>query len=75
MLHNWVKDGIGFNSQSGTPDMNLTRNALYNGGTTALLHSRGILVLVLSARANFFPAGRPRGCSLMVILPMEVPLS
>lgn len=42
MLHNWVKDGIAFNYQSSTPDMNLTRNALYNGGVSALVSSDGI---------------------------------
>lgn len=42
MLHNWVKDGIAFNYQSATTDFNVTRNALYNGGTTAFLSSGGI---------------------------------
>jgi len=42
MLHNWVDDGIGFNDQSMTVDMDFTRNALYYGGTTALLSSDGI---------------------------------
>ena len=42
MLHNWVKDGIPFTSQSFTPDMNLSMNALYNGGITGLLVSDGL---------------------------------
>ncbi len=42
MLHNWVKDGIPFSSQSYTPDMNLSMNTLYNGGVTALVVSDGI---------------------------------
>lgn len=42
MLNNWVKDGIGFNDKSMTTDMNLTRNALYNGGVTTFLVSEGI---------------------------------
>lgn len=42
MLHNWVKDGIGFSDQSKTADMNVTRNALYNGGVTGLMVSDGI---------------------------------
>ncbi len=42
MLHNWVKDGIAFSTQSYTIDMNLTMHALYSGGTTALLSSGGI---------------------------------
>lgn len=42
MLHNWVKDGIGFNNQSGTPDANYTRSILYNGGVSTLLVSDGI---------------------------------
>ncbi|NCB37769.1 MAG: hypothetical protein EOM80_03285 [Erysipelotrichia bacterium] len=42
MLNNWVKDGIPMNYQSATADMNLSRNALYNGGVTALLVSDGI---------------------------------
>lgn len=42
MLNNWVRDGIGFTSQSYTSDMNLTMHALYNGGDTTLLCSDGI---------------------------------
>jgi pimeloyl-ACP methyl ester carboxylesterase len=42
MLHNWVKDGIPFNYQSSTPDMNTTRKALYFGGSTTLVSSDGI---------------------------------
>lgn len=42
MLHNWVRDGIPFNYQSNTADMNLSRNALYFGGATTLLSSHGI---------------------------------
>ncbi|PKK90746.1 MAG: hypothetical protein CVV64_07660 [Candidatus Wallbacteria bacterium HGW-Wallbacteria-1] len=42
MLHNWVRDGISFDLQSATPDMLITRNALYHGGVSALLSSRGI---------------------------------
>lgn len=42
MLHNWVKDGIDFSSQSMTADVNLTRSALYNGGVSTLLVSDGI---------------------------------
>jgi pimeloyl-ACP methyl ester carboxylesterase len=42
MLHNWVKDGISFSSQSATPDMNVSMFALYNGGMTTLLSSTGI---------------------------------
>lgn len=42
MLHNWVEDGIDFDRQSVTTDLNATRNALYYGGTTALLKSAGI---------------------------------
>lgn len=42
MLHNFVKDGVKFSSQSATPDMNMTRNALYKGGISSLLVSDGI---------------------------------
>lgn len=42
MLHNWVNDGIDFTYQSMTPDANLTRSVLYNGGVSALLTSDGI---------------------------------
>jgi len=42
MLNNWVRDGIDFNRQSYTADMNLTMHALYNGGDTTLLCSEGI---------------------------------
>lgn len=42
MLNNWVRDGIGFSYQSMTPDALLTMSALYNGGISALLTSRGI---------------------------------
>jgi pimeloyl-ACP methyl ester carboxylesterase len=42
MLHNWGKDGIELNHQSLTADANLSRNALYKGGVTALLVSDGI---------------------------------
>lgn len=42
MLNNWVKDGIPFNDKSATPDMNYTRQVLYNGGVSPLLTSNGI---------------------------------
>jgi triacylglycerol esterase/lipase EstA (alpha/beta hydrolase family) len=42
MLHNWVADGIPLNYQSATADANISQNALYHGGVSALLVSDGI---------------------------------
>jgi hypothetical protein len=42
MLYNWVKDGIPLSIDSATPDFQISANALYNGGYSVLLTSKGI---------------------------------